>query len=342
MIKKYFSVKTLETGEEAEKIIKIKIIKTFVIKIIAKNKCREEFWLLKTLKRSNKELIPSVYFYLTHPISFYFMDYFDGIPLKNMDLLEFTNNEINITTKVLTSLRKIHKPTTTTYKSNYHTVIVNTRLKNIIDCAKIKDNFNYFFNLNCKNDIFIKAFVVNNKISFKNFEKYLTNAIHHYSSHCLPSDECVIHGDPHIGNVLINDASEIKFIDPRATWDNHENRRLYYFDNLYDVAAYSHSIILLMMKTGINKLHLVINENEVIFNEITLGLLYKYKQTCLRHLKIYLNKSPTPKEQDRYMIYISCCILGTLRYKHLIHNGNCFLFYILFSIFMISSFSNEC
>lgn len=39
MIKKYFSVKNLETGEETKKIIKIKIIKTFVIIIIAKNKC---------------------------------------------------------------------------------------------------------------------------------------------------------------------------------------------------------------------------------------------------------------------------------------------------------------
>jgi hypothetical protein len=117
----------------------------------------------------------------------------------------------------------------------------------------------------------------------------------------LPNSESVIHGDPHLGNIICRGDS-IKFIDPRVTWDQVKSRSEGYFDPLYDVACLAHSVIANVILETFDELFEQPEKRQELINS-ALGLL-----------GTYLQREAAAGECVRFITYLICSLSGNLKY----------------------------
>ena len=109
-----------------------------------------------------------------------------------------------------------------------------------------------------------------NNISIKNLNFYLdsinekiTNIINSMSEYLF----CYIHGDIHLGNILINDNEKICFIDPRGYFGN---------NNLIGLKEYDYAKLLFGISGYSIFDEMIINELEIIDNNLNIDFIDKY------------------------------------------------------------------
>lgn len=317
----YETVGELFPGQEAAslKIISDKSGQWYVIKSIDKLRAFEEAVQMIRGSQKIKEIFPRIIHLDLGDIPFYTMEYIKGESLQDyIQRLNTPLEENELRAIIISSqnkLKLLHECTLEKYTSNYHNVIVNSRLENIFSCNLINLHTKNSLNLPVAYPRLKKYSLLSQGKTSPSIEKIAETATQIYMSH-LPDHESIIHGDPHLGNIIYNsNNNSLRYIDPRVMWDNIQNTKTGYFDPLYDIAVINHSLITNHILTAVSPYKLDIKEKLIHITTSMDDLFQTYLKLSMDNLKCYLSREPKKGETIRYLTYIACSLSGCMRYR---------------------------
>lgn len=181
---------------------------------------------------------------------------------KNLVNVINNNNVTYIINKIIYSLNYIHNIN----KNVYNNIILDD-IKNEIIEKNIKRYNEYDWN----NDKLLYQIKYVNNIEIKNIEYYL-NKIYKRLIILLKNRNKynLIHGDTHLGNILIDDNENLYFIDPRGYFGN---------SKLYGLKEYDYAKLLFGL-SGYSYFDTInINNLEIVNNNINIEFIHSFKYT---------------------------------------------------------------
>jgi len=314
------STKELAKGAEAKAIYKMRFPNSIIIKYIDNGHAKDESFLISLANQYVEHLFPLLIYNGVND-DYYILEYIEGQNLQTKFVNEFCllnkNPQQELIFKSIDRLRELHISSKSNYISNYHETIVDYRLDRIFDSPRINSRFRTLGNYSINGLYELENFIIrdSNGNSIHKLRDKLEEAISLYNQY-LPRYESVIHGDPHLGNIIAARDGSIVFIDPRVKWDGVENNRRGYFDPLYDIACICHSVISVSIINYAKVWDFDINENDrvITFTEDASDCIKLHQSWVTEILLYYLQRPPKLGELIRYKIYLICCLVGNLQY----------------------------
>jgi len=217
----------------------------------------------------------------------------------------------------LRRISELHAASREAYTSQFHETIVVGRLRLILECPLIQFRIDDLEGAS-------SSFAFKDLRSFELIggvgegvtpASLCARATQAFVAHA-PTHESLIHGDPHFGNIMVDQTSgAVSFIDPRCTWDGVENQKSGYFNPLYDAAAICHSFfananIRSRIRTEIDR-----RERTIRVSKVAREIFETHFDSAMASLKHYLGRDPLPAEIVRFVTYLACSLSGTMRYR---------------------------
>jgi thiamine kinase-like enzyme len=307
------SSEKLPTGEEAHSITRYLSSFSIVMKVIAPQTAKEEVQQLTRLNAAVPGISPQI-LYSDFDQGLYITTYAEGDTLeKKIADAEFSFDAEKLKSLISPSaclLRNLHEVTARPYDCEYHKVIVEKRIAEILQHPETLKNLRSHTNASV--ETFYRDFSpANETISTPtSLQDDLEGLAEIYKDN-PPKIEALIHGDPHFGNIIVN-GDKVTLIDPRITWDRCENKKSGYFDPLYDVACLAHSLLA----------NMILARSDILFSDA------KKREVLCRiayeALPLYLQRPPTDGECANYLTYLACCMSGNLKYPRLTPSAKAF------------------
>jgi hypothetical protein len=299
----YLTLERMDPGAEAKALTKIVARGEFVLKAIDETKAKEEVRHIARIEA----LVPGFFPRLIHSqldAGLYAIEFVAGVPLESLlslPLIAEAKPDLSGPLAVaLQRLKHLHDTSRRPYSGSYHKVIVDHRLRSVPLCQVIGKRFAELNNVpgasaqswsDCARSLSLTSALICTASRY---------------ARVLPTGESLIHGDPHLGNIIARKEGGVCFIDPRVTWDRIKNPRAGYFDPLYDVACVAHSIMAnaIVRFTGTC-------DPQAVAESAMLETLQAWAHATV---ETYLSRRPNEAEATRFTVYLACALLGNLRY----------------------------
>lgn len=295
-------LETLCGGAEARLVVKVDAYCSVVVKAIRSRLAAEEVAHIKRMNAALPGICPPVVHFDTDR-GIYATEFAPGRTLERRlrdSLIDVTGTgHFELVAPCLVALRQLHLATQRRYASSYHDVIVANRLSKILGSDLTTKNLAALTDLDIET-YYVTAWATGRTQS-GSLRTAMSRVLERYSAF-LPDVEALIHGDPHLGNIIMEEATPT-FIDPRVTWDDTPNPDPGYFDPLYDVACMAHSIFAnLILLAPRDLLESVKARRALIANSI--GILDNYTR-----------QKTTRGQRVRFITYLICSLSGNLKYS---------------------------
>lgn len=301
----YLTLESIKPGAEARTVTKVTARVELVLKLIDETKAEEEIAQIARIARHVPNFFPRL-LPVRLPAGLYATEFVPGTPLDSaLDFsVAFDGGREPVPWQLslaLAQLRSLHVASRRAYSSAYHEVIVYHRARSVPDCPRISARFAALQAPGLQNPFPWPASELSRDLA-----RALAAARIRYDQ-IQPRFESLLHGDPHMGNIIAKPDRTLYFIDPRVSWDGIANSIAGYFDPLYDCACVAHSFI----------------ANAILQARSARGpdtgdppgrLLQSMSRSADAVLRDYLAGPPNEGEETRYLVYAACALLGNLRY----------------------------
>ncbi|SUA90895.1 aminoglycoside phosphotransferase family protein [Pandoraea pulmonicola] len=295
-------LETLCGGAEATTVVKVDAYCSVVVKAIRSRLAAEEVAHIKRMNAALPGICPPVV-YFEADRGIYATEFAPGKTLERQlrdSVIDVTGiGHFQLVAPCLLALRQLHLATQRRYASSYHDAIVAKRLSKILRSDLTTKNLAAFTDLDIET-YYVTAWATGRTQSCS-LRTAMSRVLERYSAF-LPDVEALVHGDPHLGNIIMEKATPI-FIDPRVTWDDTPNPDPGYFDPLYDLACMVHSIFAnLILLAPRDLLESVKARRALIANSV-------------RILDTYTRQKTTQAQRVRFITYLICSLSGNLKYS---------------------------
>jgi len=307
------ALEVLPSGAEAMSIVKLSANCSMVAKTITPQLAEEEVAQIRRINSVLPGTCPRI-LHVERESGLYVTEFLPGETLEHQLRQHVRGFGAQLAEEILGPslliLRRLHNVSRRPYGSSYHKIIVEKRLAEILNCHATTDNLRALSALNLETFYLTAGHEPLARRGVRHLSEALSQVVDVYLAN-LPNSESLIHGDPHLGNIICQGDS-IKFIDPRVTWDQIKNGSEGHFDPLYDVACLAHSVIANVILETIDELFEQLEKRQKLI-DCALGLL-----------GIYLQRKATTGEHVRFVIYLICSLSGNLKYPKWTPNENTF------------------
>jgi len=319
---------SLNKGFEARSILLVDSDKPLIFKFIDGNKSEQESSHINLVNSVTPGFFPKVLYESSGDNNFYALEYINGSSLYDSVKSDLLLKELESQQYVKVSLLKLKVLHDLTRQAgtegyDYWKIIVNDRLD-----AFLSDTYHCLFETFCSKDLIkdISSISETNNIDIHS----VIGQAKTFFIENSPTELSLIHGDSHLRNILFSGGEPV-FIDPRVEWDSKPNKNTGFFDPLYDVACLCHSLIIEdMVQRSIAGESFINDEMKVTDGAQALTQHYLY--LAQQVIRIYMDEIDIkPNQFLHYMIYLSCSLLGCLKYKQQIVDADMYRFVIYLS-----------